>query len=170
MSALWFEKLPLATLAGDASAGSVELPLAALPRLAEAVLPDTGPVTVSCQLSGDQPLLLDARVNGRVRVACQRCLEPLQIEVDDELHLALSTVDIDSEQLPAGYELLVVPDGELRLADLMEDEVLLELPLAPRHPAGECGALTGDLEQLEKPAAETTTPFSGLADMLRDRH
>ena len=75
---------------------------------------------------------LKLAVSGSVRLQCQRCLDSLHLPVrlEAELEFASSEADImaaddDVERVVAGREMSV--------AALVEDEVLLALPMVPKH-------------------------------------
>lgn len=169
MSAIWFQESDLDEL--PAVETEAELPVGRLTRLDEAVLPGSGPINARLAVDrrDDGVVLLTGSISGSLQIACQRCLEPMAVRVDDDLRLALLATEQESETVPSGYEVLIVPRRKLRLADLIEDDVLLDLPLAARHAEGQCGRLIDSLEALEQQSPETTTPFAGLADMMRGR-
>jgi uncharacterized protein len=78
---------------------------------------------------------LRVRLEGRLQLVCQRCLgaleHPLQIEVS--LLLAATQAEIDTEPFePEGPE-RIVAGKEMPVHDLIEDELLLAIPIAPRH-------------------------------------
>ena len=71
-------------------------------------------------------------VKGSVKLLCQRCLEPVQfpIAVDAELQLAENLREISE----ADDEIdRVLASRNMDVASLVEDEVILELPMAVRH-------------------------------------
>ena len=85
---------------------------------------------------------LKLAVEGSVRVQCQRCLGSLELplHVEAQLEFASSEADImaaddDVERVVAGREMSV--------AGLVEDEVLLALPMAPMHEQCEAAAGSG---------------------------
>jgi uncharacterized protein len=96
-----------------------------------------------CRVTGraDQlgSLSLKLTVHGQVEMTCQRCLGSMQhtVEIDRMVYLARTEVEVERlDALPDSDAILV---GEtLNLIDLVEDEVLLGLPLAPMHAVGEC--------------------------------
>lgn len=166
MSAIWFGKSAVAEL-GRSGPLTAALEVDRLPRLNEAVVPPSGPIEAQVAFGNDgENVLVDASLRGAVSVACQRCLEPMTLAVDSRMRLAL--VADDTAVAPDGYESLFVPDGEVRLADLVEDEILLGIPFSARHPDGECGALAQALEDM-RGSSEATRPFAGLAALLRDK-
>ena len=83
---------------------------------------------------------LKLAVDGSVRLQCQRCLGSLDLllHLDAELEFASSEAEItaaddDIERVVAGREMSV--------AALVEDEVLLALPMVPKHE--QCSAAAG---------------------------
>jgi uncharacterized protein len=111
-------------------------------------------------------------VGGSVVVTCQRCLQALVWPVDIDLHLTMIRTDSEAEVLAEPFDTLLVSDG-LRPDEVVEDEVLAVLPLAPRHAEGQdCEAPAGwDAKGLsvsgEATAKEPTRrPLAGLAALL----
>ncbi len=80
-------------------------------------------------------------VDGTLGLTCQRCLGPLQyaVRVDHGLLLARDATEL--ERLDAEPECdAILIEPQLDLIALIEDEVLLSLPLAAMHAEGECPA------------------------------
>ncbi len=80
-------------------------------------------------------------IEGTLELTCQRCLGPLAqaVEVDHVLLLARDATEL--ERLDAEPECdAILAEGKLDLLALVEDEVLLSLPLAAMHAEGECPA------------------------------
>ena len=103
---------------------------------------------------------LRLRVDGLLPLVCQRCLGtleyPLHIEVS--LLLAATQAEIDAEPLvPDGPE-SIVAGRDMQVQALVEDEVLLAIPIAPRHEA--CASDATGL------AGAKQTPFAGLRGMM----
>jgi len=152
-----------------ATAGATQqgiLPLGDFPRLRDMLASDAG--EVSYAVEG----VLDERGRPALRVAvratlplrCQRCLEalPFEVESDETLVLAASQAEIDAEPADAESPDRLVAAAEMSVRDLIEDELILALPYAPRH------------ESCEGRAAEAAegkvSPFAGLRGMLRGKH
>jgi uncharacterized protein len=89
--------------------------------------------------------LLEGAVQGEIELVCQRCLGPLRQPVSVALKLAL-VPEGQSPAVPAGFEAWEMPDEQQRpprVRDLVEDEVMLALPLIARHASrAECGTLS----------------------------
>jgi uncharacterized protein len=107
---------------------------------------------------------LEMRIRGALRLACRRCLEPVSVAVEEDIRLwlARSQEEIDAMPLTAEGPDGIVASKEMAVRDLVEDELLLALPYAPRHV--DCPA-----NGARSPGARQS-PFSGLRGMLRGRH
>ena len=71
-------------------------------------------------------------VDGSMRIVCQRCLGRLVLPV--QLDVQLEFVPSEAEMLAAGDEVdRIVAGHAMSVAALVEDEVLLALPMVPRH-------------------------------------
>ena len=86
-------------------------------------------------------LFLQLSVHGDVALTCQRCLGSLAHAVGIERVLHLARNETELERLDAMPDSDAILAGEkLDLLALVEDEVLLSLPLAAMHAEGECPA------------------------------
>ncbi len=81
-------------------------------------------------------------IEADVRLTCQRCLEPFRQRVELENVLPVARDEAELARWEAEDPLVdaLLADDRLDVASLVEDEILLSLPVAPRHPEGECGA------------------------------
>jgi uncharacterized protein len=82
--------------------------------------------------AGNGKPCLRLSVRGSVEVLCQRCLDPVQvpIAIDAELQLAESPREISE----ADDEIdRVLASRNMNVGWLVEDEVILALPMVPRH-------------------------------------
>jgi uncharacterized protein len=118
--------------------GSV--PLARLPRLAAALTEPTGELQVELQATrdGDGQDWLHGEIRGRLPLTCQRGLHAFDWNCDVALSLALVGSEAEEQQLLKDSESYRVEDDELPLRDLVEDEVLLALPMTPRCGDPDC--------------------------------
>jgi uncharacterized protein len=88
---------------------------------------------------------LTCRVEGQVKIACQRCLGPIEHTIAADKVFYPAEGPARAEQLErelaveASQDVEVIETGRmLDLATLIEDEVLLGLPLIPMHAEGTC--------------------------------
>jgi len=106
-------------------------------------------------------------VSGELSLVCQRCLGamvfPLAIEstlepvMGGESFLPLEDEDDLIDTIPA--------DAAMDVRALIEEEVVLSLPIAPMHDMAECAAV----ERLRKLAPGKANPFEVLAALKKDR-
>jgi uncharacterized protein len=151
-----------------ASAGATQQgvwPIADFARLRDLLAGEAGEVAYSVSGMRDERgrPALRVKVDGTLSLRCQRCLEPMPFEVhtDETLVLAATLAEIHAEPADAHAPDRVVAGREMALRELVEDELILAVPYAPRHER--CVAVQGD-------AAQKTSPFAGLRGMIRDRH
>ncbi len=78
------------------------------------------------------------RIDARLVVLCQRCLKPMDIDVERDVRLALVRGNAEAAALDDTYDALLVGDEPVSLSGLLEDEIILAMPNFPRHPRGEC--------------------------------
>lgn len=109
--------------------------------------------------------IITGEAKGCVHMTCQRCLEPVQVDVRAEFNLAIAFSEEKAKQLPRYYDPLIVEDEEIELLDVVEEELILSLPLVPYH--ANCSVQTefGDADVAEKPEIEKPNPFSVLAQL-----
>ena len=133
------------------------------PRLRDMLASDAGEIRYEIDGTRDargRPALR-VRIRGALRLRCQRCLEPMRFEVDTDetLVLAATQAEIDAEPADPHSPDRLLAAEEVRVRDLLEDELILVLPYAPRHEGCEVGAdADGD---------ERISPFAGLRGLLR---
>ena len=71
--------------------------------------------------------------------------------------------EVDADKVPEDRNARA-PEGRIRLRELVEEELLLALPAAPRHERGECGETA---QVAAEPASvPTQRPFAGLGELL----
>jgi uncharacterized protein len=125
---------------------------------------------------------VDVRVEGTAVLECQRCLQPCEIAVDESALVAI--VRAETDDVPGGFEPVVGMPEQLSLSALIEEQVLLALPLVPVHEAGspECLPTAAEVMPLApasavEPAASEEaaverkqTPFANLRELLEKKN
>jgi uncharacterized protein len=76
---------------------------------------------------------LKGQIELQVKMVCQRCLEPVSVEVKATLSLGMVWSDEDAGNLPKVLDPWVVHEGQSDLYEVMEDELLLSLPIVVYH-------------------------------------
>ncbi|MBI4195443.1 MAG: DUF177 domain-containing protein [Betaproteobacteria bacterium] len=116
--------------------------VASLTRLQDCLF-DTGG-TVDFRLKGGRdgrgrPVLI-LEVNGLLHLQCQRCLGLLEypLHLSNTLTLLKRGENPGAEAEDPNASDFIEASSELDMAALVEDEILLSLPLVPRHPDERC--------------------------------
>lgn len=95
-----------------------------------------------------------------VNVICQRCLMPFACELNCTVDLTLVQSEEEADQLPEEIEPALCLDGWFSLEQLVEDELLLALPIVFRHDEAACGAREENLAQQRKAESVSVAPVS----------
>jgi len=111
-------------------------------------------------------VVISGKGSASVMLTCQRCTEAFESALD--IDFTFSPVkDADAAaELPSYYDAIELDEnGEVNLRELVEDELLLAIPLIPRHNLEDCRApadsVWGELpEELDKP-----NPFDVLKQL-----
>lgn len=120
---------------GGVLAGNI--PVAALTRVVDVLVDSEG--TLACELRGVRDAegkpCLDLVVTGSLNLLCQRCLTPVSfaLAIDSRLLLVASGDSWPDEELADDGVDAIEASRELAVSSLIEDEVLLALPIVPRH-------------------------------------
>ena len=169
-------RLDVRALAGAGAALSGEWPQAVFRRLGSSTLAladmPLPPVAWAVRgelrpkLGGKAQHCLHLEAHTVVRLECQRCLMPMPQGIDIDRQFLFVRDEAEATRLDEHSEedMLVLAD-KLDLAELVEDELILSLPLVPRHET--CPQpllLPAPMRSDEHPAPH---PFAALA-ALRD--
>jgi uncharacterized protein len=93
---------------------------------------------LSFGLDGHERIRLDGEIHGEVAAICQRCLKPMAQQVSARVEMLILSESPAEAGIGEDDEYLVAAEDSLDLMSLLEDEVLLALPMVPRHAAGAC--------------------------------
>jgi uncharacterized protein len=166
-----------AGLALEGEAGPADLPR--LAEALEALVPDGAgsaarwPARYSLVFQRDEAgrCVVTGTCVLEIRPTCQRCLGRVDLGLDCALSLALIASEAQADDLPPALDPAVVEDDRLRPLDLVEEELLLALPLVPMHPAGDCpGHAAADPEPSGADVADEEArenPFAVLAALRK---
>jgi uncharacterized protein len=122
--------------------------------------------------SGDPEIWLHLTAQGCVNMQCQRCLAPVAVSLDIDRWVRFVRETAQAEALDAEMEDDVLElQRQMDLLELIEDELLLGLPLVPRHE--ECPEpLPNETALPDAPATdepERPNPFAALARLKKDK-
>ena len=105
---------------------------------------------------------INGRASAQLPVVCQRCLEAFDLSLDTSVNMLLVT-SAESAEVDR-YEVWELADEALRILDIVEEALVMAMPLAPAHEADEtCAAMT--IENTDS-GSETVRPFADLRSQL----
>ena len=103
-------------------------------------------VQVDCRLYLDDyynVAWLDGELSVQLNMQCQRCLEPVEVPVHTTVHLALLADEEQAARLDEDADFVILSEEQIvhgadgsdaiDLIELLEDELLLSVPISPRH-------------------------------------
>ncbi|MBK9160207.1 MAG: DUF177 domain-containing protein [Nitrosomonadales bacterium] len=143
-----------------------KVPVAEMPRLRDMLEDSSGDLGYMVQGGMDPQGIpyLDVSITGSCRLRCQRCLEALDhaVSIDTRLLLrdqeSLNALDGEEDTFDS-----ILADTHLDVTDMLEEEILLSLPIAPRHEPGDCRETDSENGQVEE-----QHPFAVLAKLKRN--
>ncbi len=117
---------------------------------------------VTARLETGRRMVVSCTIEGFVFLTCQRSLEAFRcaVSIDDRLVLVRSESELPPIEEESETEDYLVADEPLDVRDLVEDAVLLALPMVPRKPGLEESA--GSKEAVRK-----ESPFAALASLKK---
>jgi uncharacterized protein len=130
-------------------------------------------VDLSFTSNDSRQRLITGKLRAKVQLSCQRCLEPVAIELADDIKLVLLVDEADVAKLDPTLDPWIDADYKLDIARLVEEQLILCLPIVSYHPNGEC------VEKLNYEAVgsrritgakvdTTENPFSILKSLKKD--
>ena len=141
------------------------IPLRAMTRLRGSLLDGEGEVRYVLGFGTDalRVPFAQLQIEAELPLECQRSLQRFVLPVRLQQRLGLIRDEADEAALPPDYEALLVPaDGMLHPAELVEDELILALPVVPVSPEAE--AVTREFAPTAEEVAKAS-PFAGLAGL-----
>jgi uncharacterized protein len=108
---------------------------------------------------------ISGKALGHVEVLCQRCMEAMPICIEAEFNLAIVWTDEQAKALPKSLDPLILGEDEnLVLADLLQDELIINTPFVSYHDDTVCQVfepeqqdapveVVSDVEEGDKPFA-----------------
>lgn len=146
---------------------SGEVPLAELSRLQDVLESPQGILSYTLRGGLDKQgnHFLDVGIAGRCQLRCQRCLAGLDYPVNIDTRLLLrdqASLDALEDEEEEEFD-SILADAHQNVLDLLEEEILLSLPIAPKHESGGCQATDG-----ENTDQEEKNPFAVLAKLKRN--
>ncbi len=154
--------------AGERYAGRVEQSV--FKRLGSMAHPAGRQFKLSLRFGVEQGIpCLRGRLAGDIAVTCQRCMEPMDLTIDTRFLFGFARNQEEELRLPDGFEPLRIEQRELALFPVVEDELLLALPMVALHPQSVCPAEADTAVMDEQAERGRTSPFSVLAALKQNK-
>jgi uncharacterized protein len=144
----WYSRRELESLADRDGVLGGELALGNLTRLVGMLSSDAGSVRASLRFSQRRDGWLGAELDyqASVELTCQRCLAPFRYDFAGRVSLVLADAESLPGAVPEGREPVELEEGRLLPAQLIEDELIVSIPFAPKHArVADCGSLAPEL-------------------------
>ncbi len=106
---------------------------------------------------------LEGEISTDIVAVCQRCLEPFELPLRTTLKMLLLKT-ADATALQDEFEIWEVEGDEIRPLDIVEEALIMALPLSAVHPSRDlCGPLAENVTDENK---ETVRPFADLRSQM----
>ena len=155
-----------------------DTPVAEFERLAEDCSGEvTGYVSWSAQgeidpdQSGKDAAWLHLEAKATVPLTCQRCLQPVPVAlmIEQDFRFVADEATALAEDDESEEDLLVLEDN-FDLMALIEDELLMSMPLVPMHPACLSEQVPTSPEEEAAMSEAKPNPFAVLASLKTRKH
>jgi uncharacterized protein len=169
MSSPWSKPLDIDRLSEAEADVDFEVPLAELPRLAQ-LAGLAGEVRGRVHFRRTAGIAVaELSFSGTARLVCQRCLGALEIGLDAATEVGLIVIEADASRVPEELEPMLAPEGRISVGELVEEELLLTLPIVPLHEEVDAChvAPAAPLADDDGRELETQKPFAQLAELLK---
>ena len=121
---------------------------------------------------GGHHQIMDLTLKGRLHLICQSCLQDCAVELAEKRRFIFLATEQQADDYPLEDEDQepLVASQQFNLLDTIEDEVLLSIPLIPKHPEGFCEPTAtsfGDAGE-EEGSEKRENPFNILKNMKKN--
>jgi uncharacterized protein len=170
------DPLDVGQLAAQRTRLDREFPIDGFARLRDSLARPDGRAAVQFRFhaAGAYPAL-EGAVRAKAWLVCQRCLQQFEAALESPVRVAFVGRDAEAGRVPDEYDAVTAPGGRIQLAEFVEDELLLALPLVPMHATpAECALKLAEEAQVESeneapaaPAQPVTRPFADLRELMK---
>jgi uncharacterized protein len=171
MSEGWSKLLDIGPLADGRAEVDFSIPLKEFPRVLPLLAVPDGEATGRVDFTREgRTAVAEVTVRAELMLICQRCLSPLVFRVDGKGRAALVATPAEADRVPEALETVLASEYRISIRDLVEEELLLTLPLVPRHADRICAGDSAGMQErgaAEEPGGETHRPFGQLGELLK---
>lgn len=168
----WSKPLEVDRLSRGAAALDFNVELTQLPRLSSRAELIGGSVHGTVRFGRDSGrAVADVSLEGAARLTCQRCMQPMTLPLSGHVKVALLSSAAEASTLEDAFEPVLASEGRISVGELIEEEVLLSLPIVPMHVEdGQCPSPGAHNAAGDAPAdAVTQRPFARLGELLNQK-
>ncbi len=113
---------------------------------------------------------ISGQITTQLKILCQRCLTPAVITVNTKIALVVFNEEPSQyEELPLDYEVIILPNKPVSLLTLIENELILALPIVAKHeicPSNQFEIQDKAIEQ-DEVIEQDDNPFRVLAKIIK---
>ena len=144
------------------------MPLVKLERLSEVLCGNSGELTAQLHFTSNTGYLgLDGKVEASLELTCQRCMQPMKHKVSGQFKIGLMTSEKYEDKLPPDADPYLLEGDEQSVVEILEDELLLSIPIAAVHQK-ECSEFLRQQNEERRVEKEKSNPFAVLKDLKID--
>ncbi len=148
-----------------------KLAISNLKRLSGSLLSDAGELEAELKFDRDGPVpFIVGHIKAQLQLKCQRCMQAMSYPVDINFKIGMVQNEAQMEKLVDEYEPYLLETDNNHLPDMLEEELLLALPLVPMHEF-DCSEYlqqqnSEQQDKVEQEPEKKENPFSVLKDLL----
>lgn len=173
------EQIDVRRFFSQEAAYKADVPLHLFPRLTEYLSQDgaaeDAQVAVDLQFRKDQQgrHLITGTLEGELLLDCQRCLQSMPYRLRTELNVQVldRLVESGDRELDENeMDVVLSREGKLDLLALIEDELILSLPIVLYHETRDCNQALNELKDSEGEGSGRDNPFAQLESLKQQLH
>ncbi|MFZ9994449.1 MAG: YceD family protein [Steroidobacteraceae bacterium] len=161
----WSRPVDVERLADLAEHLAVSVPAVEMPRLRDVLSRPEGTVSGDLRFARRKGRpMVQVSVQAKLPLRCQRCLQPVWVEVAGESEVWFVSEESEADGLEPSVEPTLAPQWKMAPQAVLEEELLLAMPLIPRHGESEQCQPTSAIAPDE---AAVQRPFADLGKLLQ---
>lgn len=112
-------------------------------------------------------LRVTGQISAQMEIICQRCMEPMPLSIEVPVDAAVVWDEQQATQLSSELEPWIGKNERINAHELLEDELLLALPIMPAHEQKDCKGLASFTTQPYEETGDRQKPFADLASLIK---
>jgi len=148
------------------------IPVKDLTRLISSLDGSSGEIQVNVKFGIDEQgtRYMRGDYSTKLELQCKRCMKPFAFSIDGAINVGIVAAEDKINQLPSGYDAMTVKDGSLIISEIVEDELIIGLPIVPMHDIENCNvklpleSASPDIEEVDE-----RNPFKVIESLRNNR-